>query len=200
MSKKTQRERRQRQFRSKIVIIVGAVLAVIIVVAAVLIMYLRPTFTAEPEAAPDAKAAASESVARTEKDGKLRDTAAEEVKKGDVDKAGELYTQAIASENSTVRKVQLYVDQSGVLYTAGRYTEAFEAAKRAEQLSDDKFIIADWLSRIYEDQKEYAKAATYYRLAGEWAGSPQNITGIDKVMFDKEAERVEKLIGSEAAR
>lgn len=193
MSKKTQRERRERQFRMKLVIMVGGLLIVLAIGIGVLVWFLQNNRASEPTAKTETDETVSARVARADEDGKLRDTAAAEAQKGDTKKVGQLYAQAIASESDTVRKIQLYVDQSGVLYTAGKYPEAFEAAKQAEGLSNDKFLAADWLSRIYEDQKDYVNAAKYYRLAGQWADSAQNQTGITKATYDEEANRVSKL-------
>jgi tetratricopeptide (TPR) repeat protein len=197
MSKKTQRERLERAYRTKLVVIVGCVLAVLIIATLVILGYLRSRQPNEPTTvAPEQQVQRDANVARAKKDGELRDAAAEQVKKGDTNKASELYSQAISSESDLNRKIQLYVDQSSVLYAAGRYTEAFEAAKKAEGLSNDKFLAADWLSRIYEDQKDYANAAKYYTLAGEWAESPQNVFKLKKDYYTTEAARVTALIGN----
>lgn len=193
MSKKTQRERRERQFRTKVAIIAGAVFVIVALGAVGLLWFLQNNRPKDPEGKTEPQATVDARVAQAEQDGKLRDTATAEAEKGDVKKVEQLYAQAIASESDTIRKIQLYVDQSGVLYAAGKYAEAFEAAKQAEGLSSDKFLAADWLSRLYEDQKDYVNAAKYYRLAGQWASSPQNQTGITKATYDKEAERVSKL-------
>lgn len=133
------------------------------------------------------------SVAQAQKDGNLRDNAEAEVKKGDTTKAAQLYSTAIADETDAVRKVQLYIDQSGVLYAAGKYPEAFTAAKQAETLTQDKFLVADWLSRLYEDQKDYKDAAAYYILAGQWATSPENKTALTKAYYDAQAARMDQL-------
>lgn len=198
MSKKTQRERQERQFRTKVLIIAAVGVAALALIAGGVFWFLQSKRPSEPEAKTEQPTAVQERVVQAEKDGKLRDNAAAEAEKGDVTKVNQIYAQAIATENDTIRKIQLYVDQSGVLYAAGKYTEAFEAAKQAESLSNDKFLAADWLSRIYEDQKDYVNAAKYYRLAGQWAGGPQNQTGISKAQYDKDAERVTKLASGEA--
>lgn len=194
MSKKTQRERQERQFRRKVMIVAALVLVALTLIVGGVFYFLKNNRPAEPEAKTEPETTVEARVAQSEKDGKLRDSAAAEAVKGDISKVGQLYAQAISAESDTVRKIQLYVDQSGVLYAAGRYTEAFEAAKQAEGLSNDKFLAADWLSRIYEDRKDYLNAAKYYRLAGQWADSTQNQTGITKAMYDKEADRVTKLM------
>lgn len=171
-------------------------MAIVVVIAAAIgggVWWVIRSRTAEPQMQPEPAATVEARRLQADRDGHLRDTAAAEAQKGDVGKVDELYAQAIAGENTAARKIQLYVDQSGVLYAAGKYSEAFEAARQAEGLGGDQFLVADWLSRIYEDQKDYVTAAKYYRLAGQWAGSPQNQTGITKAMYDKEAERVEKL-------
>lgn len=194
MSKKTQRERRERQFRMNVAIIAGVLVVIMAIGIGGLVWFLQTNRVNEPTAKTESEETVSARVKRADEDGKLRDNAAAEAQKGDIKKVEQLYAQAIASESDTIRKIQLYVDQSGVLYAAGKYPEALEVAKQAEGLSGDKFLAADWLSRIYEDQKDYTNAVKYYRLAGQWADSSQNQTGITKAMYDKEAERVSKLL------
>jgi tetratricopeptide (TPR) repeat protein len=194
MSKKTQRERQERVFRRKIVVVVGCVLVVLVAATLGLVWFLGTQQRKETETVPtDTQAQTEANVARSKRDGQLHDNAAESAKKGDTAKVAQLYDEAVANESDINRKVQLYVDQSNVLYTAGRFAEAFEAAKKAEGLSKDKFVAADWLSRIYEDQKDYVNAAKYYTLAGQWATSPQNVYKLTKVYYDREAARVTAL-------
>lgn len=133
------------------------------------------------------------SVKQAEKDGKLREEATQKIKGDSTADANDLYQQAIDAEASAERKTRLYIDLSGVYYAAGKYKEAFEIMDKADEINPDKFLLADWLSRLYEDQKNYAKAAQYYRLAGEWTGSKQNITALDKAYFESKAAEMDSL-------
>ena len=82
-----------------------------------------------------------------------------------------------------------------MLYAAGKYKEAIDVAKEAEPLSDDKYLIADWLSRLYEDQRQFKEASEYYTLAGKWATSKMNKTRLNKAYYDRQAARVLALAG-----
>lgn len=146
----------------------------------------------DPAVDIDAEKATAE-VKRAEADGKLRDDASAQIKENQAGSAARLYQEAIDAEQTTERKTRLYIDLSGVYYAAGRSEEALEAATKAESVNPDKFLVADWLSRIYEDKKDYKKAAEYYRLAGEWAGSDQNKTALDKKYFDDKAAEMKRL-------
>ncbi|RYF27976.1 MAG: hypothetical protein EOO17_05505 [Chloroflexi bacterium] len=147
----------------------------------------------EPTAEDIAKAKAD--VDQSIADGNLRQEAFDNVNKNNTDAAGKVYEKAVASEASQERKSELAIDLSGVYYAAGEYDKAFAVMKDVEASNPDKFLVADWLSRLYEDQKRYQDAARYYKLAGEWAESPQNKTGIGKSFYDAEADRVSKMIG-----
>lgn len=148
--------------------------------------------TNEPSPVIDAAKAAAE-VKQANADGKLRDEAAAQIKGKKTSVADKLYQEAIDAEGSTERKTRLYLDLSGVYYAAEQYKEAFEAAEKAESLNPDKFLVADWLSRLYEDQKNYTKAAEYYTLAGQWVSSKENKTALDKQYFDGKAAEMKKL-------
>lgn len=126
-------------------------------------------------------------------DGELRQEAFDNVNNKNTDAAGKSYERAIAAETSQERKTTLAIDLSGVYYAAGEYDKAFAAMKDVEASNPDKFLVADWLSRLYEDRKDYQQAARYYRLAGEWASSSQNKTGLSKAFYDSEAARVSKI-------
>lgn len=133
---------------------------------------------------------------QAEEDGKLQAEAAKQISGNNVAAADKLYQQAITAADSEERKTLLYIDLSAVYYREKKYPQAFEAAKKAEALNPDKFLIADWLSRLYEDQKEYKTAEKYYRMAAESASSPQNKTALDKAYYEAEADRVAKLAGA----
>ncbi len=138
-----------------------------------------------------AKAAAGSKQATT--DGKLRGQAAQAIKDNKTADAVKLYQDAIDSETTIARKTQLYLDLSGVYYAQGRYADAFAAAEKANAINPDKYLYADWISRLYKDRKEYVLAAKYYRLAGQWATSPQNVYALDKAYYDVKAAEMDKL-------
>lgn len=174
-------------------LIVGGGAAVFVIAAVVLAVWMvQSRQPDDPSPAIDAEKAAAE-VRQAEADGKLRSDAATQIKDNKGSQAAQLYQQAIDGEQTAARKSQLYLDLSGVYYAAKQYQEAFNAAAKAEAVNPDKFLAADWLSRLYEDQKEYAKAAEYYRLAGEWAKSDQNLTALSKSYYDSKATAMEKL-------
>lgn len=177
--------------RNIIIVAVGSLIAIggIIVMA---FWVSQQNVADDPSPVIDAEKAAAE-VRQAEADGKLRSDAASQIKDNKGSAAAQLYQQAVDAEQTATRKSQLYLDLSGVYYAAKQYQEAFDAAAKAEAVNPDKFLAADWLSRLYEDQKNYTKAAEYYRLAGEWAQSEQNITALEKGYYDGKAAEMEKL-------
>lgn len=201
MSKKTKRERRERQTRTKVII--GIMTAVFVVGLCIGGYFVWNSFQdARENAKESSEKPSNDDIAKTREafkqsrdDGDLRQKAFEEVGGDNADAADKVYQQAISGEPSQERKTELAIDLSGVYYAAGQYDKAFAAMKEAEASNPDKFLAADWLSRLYEDQKDYQSAAKYYRLAGEWAKSPQNKTGIEKSFYDAEADRVSQLSG-----
>lgn len=102
--------------------------------------------------------------------------------------------EQIDQEAEAARKVELYVELSNVYFDQGMVDESLAAAKQAEEASEDKFLVADWLSRVYEYQHDYASAIRYYTMAAEHASSPQNYTGLDAEHFRGEAKRVQALL------
>ncbi len=132
---------------------------------------------------------------RVKRDNAIRDSAAEALEKGGTDKASQVYSDAIAAEKDVVHKIQLTIDQSLFLYNAGQYDQAVKVAKDAENYSDDKYLIADWLSQLYETGQQYSLAAQYYTLAGKWASSDTNTSRQTKAYYDSQAARVSALIG-----
>jgi tetratricopeptide (TPR) repeat protein len=138
----------------------------------------------------DKSAAAAQ---QSKSDGALRDEATTALKSNNTAAAQKSYQTAIDSEKTVERKTLLYIDLSGVYYAQGRSQEAFDVMKQADAINADKFLIADWLSRLYEDQQNYPKAAQYYKLAGEWAESKQNKVALDKAYYDEQATRMTRL-------
>ncbi len=187
---------RKAKFLTKRHLIIGGVITVIALVILSIIawMLMRQPHANEPEVTTD-KGQIEASVKQAEKDGKLREEATAKIKSNSTADANDLYQQAIDAEATAERKTRLYIDLSSVYYAAGKYKEAFDIMDKADEINPDKFLLADWLSRLYEDQKNYPKAAQYYKLAGEWAGSKQNITALDKNYFDSKAAEMETLVG-----
>lgn len=130
---------------------------------------------------------------QAEADSNLQKEAAKQITANNTVEAEKLYQKAVDAAETIERKTLLYIDLSAVYYSEGKYNEAFAIAKKAEALNSDKFLVADWLSRLYEDRQDYKNAETYYLLAGEWAESQQNKTGITKETYDREADRVSNL-------
>ena len=178
----------------KRIVLVAVIIGVVLLAIGGMIFWIEThKVPAEPAASQSDTSKAAAAAKQAEADGKLRDTAAQDIKGNNSAAAQKTYQKAIDSESSIERKTLLYIDLSGVYYAAGQYDQAFAVAKQAEATNPDKFLIADWLSRLYEDQKNYAQAAAYYRLAGESATSSQNKTALTKDYYDTQADRVTKL-------
>lgn len=191
-------KKKARVLNTKHVVTIAAVTVVILVAIGSVIVWIQMNQSTEPTVISDEqKATVEANVKQSKKDGKLREEATESISNDDVSNAQKLYQDAVDAEKTAERKTLLYIDLSGILFAAGRYDEAFAIMEKADIVNDDKYLIADWLSRLYESRKNYAKAAEYYRLAAEWATSSQNKTGIDKEEYEAEAVRVAKLIGTE---
>lgn len=177
--------------QTKRVLIIGGVLLLIIVVSCVLLLIAsQKQVDFDSGLTNEQKAIRDANVKQTQREGAIRDSAADAIEKGDSTKATDVYTEAIKSEKDVTKKIQLYIDQSGVLYAAGKHKQAISVAQEAETVSDDKYLVADWLSRLYEDQKEYKLAADYYKMAGKWATSKTNKTRLNQAYYDRQAVRV----------
>lgn len=147
----------------------------------------------EPQAKQTDIEKAEKDTKQAEADGKLQETASKSIQSKDLVGADNVYQEAVKGEATAERKTLLYIDLSGLYYKAGLFKEAFATAEKADQINPDKFLMADWLSRLYEDQKNYVKAAEYYTLAGKWATSPQNKTAIGKSYYDDKAAEMARL-------
>lgn len=130
---------------------------------------------------------------RLERGAELRKLANQALASGDARTVGSIYDEAVDAELNVPDKVELRLDQAKLLYGKGLHDEAITVAKSAEALGDDQYMIADWLSRIYERRKEYDEAARYYALASRWVQSPTNQLGFTKQHYDKQVERVQGL-------
>lgn len=175
----------------KLIIGFVALLALIAIIGVVWVVWVGQS--GEPTASEDQKALAKERSRQALKDGTLRDKAVEAIGNNNIADAEKLYQEAIETEDSIERKTNLYIDLSGAYYDQGLYEEAIAAALKADELNPDKFLVSDWLSRIYEDRKDYEKSAFYYRQAGDWADSNQNKVAISKEAYYANADRVEDL-------
>lgn len=181
-------------YRTKVVIAITAGLIVVGILVVVLIG-LNQGNTGDLDITADQKAKREANVKRSQRDSAVLDEATDAIEEGNAEKANEVYEAAIESEEDTARKVKLAIDQSRLFYYAGKVDEAIRVAKEAENLGDDKFLIAFWLARVYEDQKQYKLAADYYVLAGKWATSDTNKTKLKKEYFDTQASRTSTLAG-----
>lgn len=177
-------------YRTRIVLGVFAIVVVVGALLAVVLLLARPQDDTVSMLTADEQASRDKRIRQGERDAAIREDASQAAQNGDTEGVIKAYESAIDSEEETARKVQLYIDQSEVFYDVGGVENAIESAKKAETLTDDKYLIADWLSRVYEDQGRYQLAAEYYKLAGEWADSPTNKTGLDKAYYDAQAARV----------
>lgn len=177
--------------------IVLAGVAGVLVLAAVVAMVAWVIMSIPSREEPVAKQTDIEKAERdakqAEADGKLQETASKNIQAKNFVEAEKVYQEAAKGEATAERKTLLYIDLSGLYYKAGLFKEAFAAAEKADQINPDKFLMADWLSRLYEDQKNYVKAAEYYTLAGKWATSPQNKTAIGKTYYEGKATEMTKL-------
>lgn len=205
MSKKISKSQQVKEWvknLSKRTKVVALIVVVFLLIIAVLIYLVDATSKKpDPVSDPDAgltaeqKAKRDANVRQAQREGTIRDSAKEALNKGDLGRVTEIYKDAIDAESETAKKVQLYKDKSRVLYDAGRYEEAIAVAREGEAISDDKFLLADWLYQIYAHQRQYAKAAFYAKLAAEWVDSPMNKIGYDADFYNKEAQRMTKLAG-----
>lgn len=180
--------------RTKILFAAGTGGGLVVVLLVVLIVMInRPNSAAEPTLSEEQKSERDRNVNQVERDAAIRQSASDALKQGNAARADELYAEAIKSETDTARKVQLYVDQSRLLLSSGKTEDAIKVAKEAESQTSDKFIIADWLARLYEDQKQYTLAIQYYTLASRNINSPNNVYLFDKKHYDAQIARVTAL-------
>lgn len=190
----TNEQQKHMSGKKKLALFAGGGLVIVAVVVVTAILWFAQSNKEGTSVLSDAQKKETEQrVKQSERDGAIRDAARDAIKEGNTASAAEVYANEIKAETDTVRKIELYIDQSASLYDAGYAKESIAVAKKAEPLSDDKFLVADWLSRLYEDQKQYALAATYYKLAGKWSDSPTNEAKLDKAYYDAEATRVGEL-------
>lgn len=193
MSKKIKRERQQRQFKNKVLLFAAAGVMIVTVLGVIGYFSYRSLHGKNDEPTAVDQKAVDQAVSQADKSGKLRDEAQAQIQKNDAAKAGEIYKTAIDAEAEVDKKIGLYIDLANTYYSAGKLDDAIVAAKRAEGLSSDKFLAADWLSRAYKVKKEYTTAIEYYTIARDSVDSPQNVYKFDKSYYDDEIATVRKL-------
>ena len=183
--------------RTKVFMALGVVGAIVVVAVVVALINInsQPPINISDNLNAKQKAEQAAKLEQLKREGTVRDNAEQAIAQGDTTKVNTIYNEAINSESDASKKVQLAIDQSGILYAANKYEEAIQVARNAENLSSDKYLIANWLSKLYEDQKQYALAAQYYTLAGQWASSPTNKSHLKKDYYDAQATRVQALVG-----
>lgn len=122
--------------------------------------------------------------------GVVRDKAQQALEQDNDAGVEQAYSDAIKTENTTVGKVKLRLDQAETLFNAGKHELAFAAGEQAFVHYDDKFLAADLLARLYEQHGDLTKAVGYYQVAGQWAESSTNTTGLDKAYYDQQVVRI----------
>jgi len=183
-------------FRVKVaLIIVGVVVVLSVIMLIIMLIIGRGNLNNAPAGTSAQIRTRDEKVKIAQRDGALHDSAQAELNKGNAQDADSIYQQAISSEADATRKVELAIQESDMLYEAKKPDQALDVAKQAESYSSDKYLIADWLSVLYENQHQYALAEQYYILAGQWASSPTNNARLPKAYYDTQAARVNLLKG-----
>ncbi len=124
-------------------------------------------------------------------------TAGDAMRSGNEGQAGDIYEKEIDAETDPTKKVELAIDHSSMLYGAGKHDRALDVATEAEAYSEDKYLIADWLGRLYEARKMYGEARKYYELALKHVESPTNNNGYTKKHYDK---KIAAMTAAEAAK
>ena len=177
--------------RTRIAVLIGGVILLLLFISCILILisHQKP-LNDDSNLSVNQRAQQVDDARQAQHESEIRADAEQAIANGDMATADKIYDDVIQVETNIEQKLQLYIDHSNVLYTAGKYSEAIDVAKRAESVGDDKYLVADWLSRIYEDQKQYRLAADYYTLAGKWASSPMNKTQSNQEYYDRQALRV----------
>lgn len=174
------------------VIVVAALAAVVITLVIINDGINTNTASNKPKTKAEIEAAR---LAEVKREGAINDEAKAALDRGDETAAKQVYQNAINGESDSATKIKLIIQQSQLLYAGGDFNGAVTVAKTADSLSDDKYLLADWLSRVYENQQQYAQAAQYYTLAGKWANSPNNTAKLPKSYYDTQAARVTALAG-----
>jgi tetratricopeptide (TPR) repeat protein len=123
-----------------------------------------------------------------------RKGSAEAIVSGDDKTSDAIYRKALDAEKDPTRKVLLAIDQSRLLSVAGQFDKAVSVAKEAESYSTDKYLIDDWLARLYYNKgKKYFDAAEYYAKAGELVSSPTNTGKYPKKYYDEKVALMKSL-------
>ena len=158
-------------------IIIGIVAAVVVVLAIVIVALVmlvnesKPTASTAPLSAEQKRQAAIQDAQHRED---VAVDAQSAMERGDSDKVAAIYQGELKNTKDVNKKIQLLIDESRTFLYGGKYDKAIQAAKTAEPLSTDKYLIADWLAQVYYSAKQYTLSAQYYVLAGKWVDSPNN--------------------------
>jgi uncharacterized protein YxeA len=188
---------RLRQLSFRVKVIIAAVIAVIlalIVLAIVIALVTKPA--AGPQFSKETQDRQQIATAQVAYENTINDDAKTAYQQGGAAKVDEVYKKAIDAETDKHKKIKLIINESQLLYAYDKTSQAIAVAKTADAASDDKFLMSDWLAKLYEDQKQYSQAAQYYTLAGTWVASPDNIGKQLKGYYDQQATRVAALVGA----
>jgi tetratricopeptide (TPR) repeat protein len=161
---------------------IGIILLVVVIVGAALTFIITSAISRQITTASGEKIDFAKENA-TDREQKAMTTAAAAIENGDDKKADNIYQQALSAEKDSTKKVELAINQSKLLNLGGKYDQAVDVAKKAEDYSDDKYLISDWLGRLYAIGKDYDNAATYYAKAETLAGSKTNEGGYTKQYY-----------------
>ncbi|MDB5177324.1 MAG: hypothetical protein JWN75_992 [Candidatus Saccharibacteria bacterium] len=173
---------------------IGAIVATVVIIIIVLTFII--TSTISRQLTDSAGSAVQQDFTKKDtatRQNDARSSAATAIASGDDKTAATIYKRALDAEKDPTRKVKLAIDQSKLLSYAGKFDEAVDVAKSAEAYSDDKYLINDWLARLYAKGKRYSDAATYYEKAGELVASPTNAGRYEKKYYDDNAVTMKSL-------
>ena len=180
-------------------LIVGSAAAVVVLFAAAstaaYVFLQQEAPSTDEEVSMSKEQERAEYTRELERDKVLQDSAKQALDAGDETKAQEVYDDAVKAESDAKVKVKLLVDKSKLLYSAGKHDEAIKAAKDAEHLTEDKFLVAFWLARVYDGAKDYSNAIKYYQMAGEWVKSESNYANYTKEFMDRQVSRLKLEMG-----
>jgi len=173
---------------------IGAIVAVVVIVVVVVTFVI--TSAISRQLAGSTGSATQEDFTKKNTETRQQDartSAAAAIASGDDKASASIYLQALAAEKDPTRKVKLAIDQSRLLSYANKFDEAVDVAKSAEAYSDDKYLINDWLARLYAKGQRYSDAATYYAKAGELVASPTNTGRYEKKYYNDKVAAMKSL-------
>lgn len=171
MGKRKER-RRLPELTTKAKVIFGLVVFVFVAAIAVLVVTSILRQQSLAGGSKDYKFADMDAEARQKN---ARKSAIDALDSGNTNEAEAAYKQAIAAEPDGAKKVEIAVDYSRILSEAKKYDRALEVAKTAESYSNDKYLISDWLARLYTMMGRKQDAIVAYKKALSLRESPANI-------------------------